>query len=100
MAAGGRRGHPRQDRHRRRLGAEEGAAIYNIYMPPNDIPGDAAKAGPWTEHVRRLFPNEAEHIIAWMAHRIQRPGIKPNFGVLLIGAPGIGKDIAMNGFDI
>jgi hypothetical protein len=71
---------------------KKGAATYNLYMPPNDIPGDAAKAGPWIEHVHRLFPNEAEHIIGWKAHRIQRPGIKPNFGILLIGPPGIGKD--------
>jgi hypothetical protein len=69
-----------------------GAAIYNIYTPPNEIWGDAAKAGPWIEHVRRLFPDAAEHILGWMAHRIQRPGIKPNFGILLIGSPKIGKD--------
>jgi hypothetical protein len=71
---------------------KKGAAIYNLYMPPNDIPGDAAKAGPWIEHVHRLFPDAAEHFIGWMAHRIQRPGIKPNFGILLIGPPKIGKD--------
>jgi hypothetical protein len=69
-----------------------GATNYNLYLPPNDIPGDATKAGRWIEHVRRLFPDEADHIIAWKAHRIQRPGIKPNFGILLIGPPGIGKD--------
>jgi hypothetical protein len=69
-----------------------GAAIYNLYLPANDIAGDAAKAGPWIEHVRKLFPKEAEHILGWMAHRIQRPGIKPNFGILLIGPPKIGKD--------
>jgi hypothetical protein len=71
---------------------KKGAATYNLYMPPNDIPGDATKAGPWIEHVRRLFPDAAEHILGWMAHRIQRPGIKPNFGILLIGPPKIGKD--------
>jgi Family of unknown function (DUF5906) len=67
-------------------------AIYNLYMPPNDISGEAAKAGPWIEHVRKLFPDEAEHIFGWCSHRIQRPGIKPNFGILLIGPPKIGKD--------
>jgi hypothetical protein len=71
---------------------KKGAATYNLYMPPNDIPGDAAKARPWIEHVHALFPNETEHILGWKAHRIQRPGIKPNFGVLMIGPPGIGKD--------
>jgi hypothetical protein len=69
-----------------------GATIYNVYVPPHDLPGDAAQAGRWTEHVRKLFPDEAEHLLGWMAHRIQHPGIKPNFGLLLIGPPGIGKD--------
>jgi hypothetical protein len=74
---------------------KKGAAIYNVYMPPNEIPGDAARARPWIEHVNRLFPNEAKHILGWMAHRIQRPGIKPNFGILMIGPPGIGKDTVL-----
>jgi Family of unknown function (DUF5906) len=71
---------------------KSGATNYNLYLPPNDIPGDAAKAGMWIGHIRTLFPDEADHIIGWKAHRIQRPGIKPNFGILLIGPPGIGKD--------
>jgi hypothetical protein len=69
-----------------------GTAIYNMYRPPNNIVGDATQAGRWIEHVHKLFPDETEQILGWMAHRIQRPGTKPNFGLLLIGPPGIGKD--------
>jgi hypothetical protein len=69
-----------------------GVALYNTYRAPEVVPGDASQAERWLEHVRKLFPDEAEDLISWMAHRIQFPGIKPNFGLLLIGPPGIGKD--------
>jgi hypothetical protein len=69
-----------------------GTALYNTYRAPEAIPGDAAQAERWVAHVRKLFPDEAEDLISWMAHRIVHPGIKPNFGLLLIGPPGIGKD--------
>ena len=44
------------------------------------------------EHVRWIYPNEAQHIIKWLAHRVQRPGDKINHALVLGGEQGIGKD--------
>ena len=69
-----------------------GACVFNLYRPPVPLTGDPAKAIPWIEHVHCLYPDDAVHIILWMAHRVQRPGEKINHAVILGGAQGIGKD--------
>ena len=38
------------------------------------------------------LPDEAEHIIDWLAHRVQRPHEKINHALVLGGEQGIGKD--------
>lgn len=70
-----------------------GMNTYNLYQAPH-LPegGDAAKATRWVEHVHRLYPGRAAHIIQWLAHRVQRPGEKLNHALVLGGAQGIGKD--------
>ena len=65
---------------------------FNHYRPPRIVPGDATEAGPWLEHMRKIYPDDAAHIIAWLAHRVQRPGEKINHALVLGGAQGIGKD--------
>src|SRR5262249_26513815 len=65
---------------------------FNHYRPPRIVPGDATKAGPWLEHVHRIYPDDANHIIVWLAHRVQRPGEKINHALVLGGLQGIGKD--------
>ncbi len=70
----------------------KGMVVFNFYRPPRTPSGDAAKAGRWIEHVRRIYPDEADHIIAWLAHRVQRPQEKINHALVLGGASGIGKD--------
>jgi hypothetical protein len=73
-----------------------GARTYNTYLPPTIRLGDSAQAMRWLEHWYTLFPRDiAEHCIAWLAQRRQYPGIKPNHGLVLIGDPGIGKDMAL-----
>ena len=70
-----------------------GATTLNYYRPPPKIElGDAAQATRWVEHWRALYPDDAEHFIAWLACRVQRPGIKINHALVLGGAPKIGKD--------
>jgi hypothetical protein len=69
-----------------------GCSCFNLYRPPLPIQGDAAKAGPWVAHVRRVYPDEAAHIMEWLAHRVQRPHQKINHAVVLGGLQGIGKD--------
>lgn len=70
----------------------EGVRTFNLYRPPLELDGDPAKAGPWLEHGRKLYPAEMDHLILWAAHRVQRPGEKINHAILLGGAQGIGKD--------
>jgi hypothetical protein len=69
-----------------------GVTVFNLYRPPRIVPGDASKAGPWLDHVRKIYSDDANHIIAWLAHRVQRPHEKINHALVLGGAQGIGKD--------
>jgi hypothetical protein len=70
-----------------------GATTYNFYRPPPDIQlGDPTQATRWIEHWRAIYPSDTDHIIAWLAHRVQHPGIKINHALVLGGEPKIGKD--------
>ena len=69
-----------------------GARCVNLYLPPALRPGDPEQAGPWLDHVRLIYPDDADHIIRYLAHRVQRPHEKINHALYLGGAPGIGKD--------
>ena len=69
-----------------------GVAVFNLYRPPRIKSGDGSKAGPWIEHAHRIYPADADHIIAWLAQRVQRPQDKINHALVLGGAQGIGKD--------
>ena len=68
------------------------AAVYNLYRPTNIELGNADNAQPWIDHVFKIYPDEAEHIIKWFAYRCQHPEVKINHALVLGGAPGIGKD--------
>jgi len=70
-----------------------GAACLNLYRPPTIKLGDPAKAQPWIDHAYKVYPNDADHIITWCAHRAQRPGEKVNHAIVLgSNDQGIGKD--------
>lgn len=69
-----------------------GCRTFNLYRPPLPISGNALLALRWVAHVKRVYPNEAEHIIQWLAHRVRRPHEKINHALVLGGAQGIGKD--------
>jgi Family of unknown function (DUF5906) len=68
-------------------------SCYNLYRPSNIELGNADEAGPWSDLVHKVFPNDAEHIIKWFAQRVQHPEVKINHG-LVLGSQfhGIGKD--------
>ena len=70
----------------------EGCAVFNHYKPPNLKHGDSRQAGPWVEHVQKVFGSDANHIIDWLAHRVQRPAEKINHALVFGGGQGIGKD--------
>ena len=70
----------------------KGVTSFNLYMPPTQKHGDAAKAGKWIDHVHMVFGDDAEHIIQWLAHRVQRPWEKINHALVIGGHQGSGKD--------
>jgi hypothetical protein len=69
-----------------------GRRVFNMFRPALPIVGDPTQAGRWLDHLKRLFPEEWEHILKWLAHRVQRPGVKINHALVLGGKMGIGKD--------
>ena len=69
-----------------------GTRTFNTYRPPDVRQGNSANADRWIELVQRVYPDDADHIITYCAHRIQHPAVKVNHGIILSGSPGIGKD--------
>jgi Family of unknown function (DUF5906) len=68
-----------------------GCRVFNLYRPPSieRIPGDVS---PWLDLIRKVYPSDADHIVMWLAQRVQRPFEKINHALILGGKPGIGKD--------
>ena len=74
-----------------------GATFANIYVPYNPVrPADSSVALA-EELLARLFKNQEEHrlVLQWMAHLIQRPAERPQFGLLITGEGGEGKSLVM-----
>jgi hypothetical protein len=71
---------------------KQGATTLNTFRAPDPKLGDPTQATRWVEHWHKLYPDEAKHIIAWFACRVQHPEIMINHALLLGGAPKIGKD--------
>jgi hypothetical protein len=65
---------------------------FNLYRPPQIELGNSRDAQRWLDHVHRIYGDAAEHIINWLAHRVQRPQDKINHALVLGGNQGIGKD--------
>ena len=65
-----------------------GCTTFNLYRPPCLQLGNPDLAGPWLDHIRAIYPEDAEHIVAWLAHRVQRPGGKINHALVLGGLQG------------
>ena len=74
-----------------------GRRIYNQYKAPPELNGFADMAGPWVEHVKKLWPDPVEHefFFNFCAHMVQRPHEKCNAAIVLSGTQGIGKDAAL-----
>ncbi len=74
--------------------AKKGSNTFNTFKPPPVLAdGDATQATLWVEHVNKLFPETADHIIKWLAHRVRFLDVKINHS-LIMGSDkqGIGKD--------
>lgn len=66
--------------------SQPGSKVFNLYRPPAIISGESR------DHLRVLYPEEANHIERWLAQRVQRPDIKLNHALVMGGGQGIGKD--------
>jgi hypothetical protein len=66
--------------------------VFNLYRPPTIVPGNAAEADRWLDHIHKVYPDDAAHIVRYLAHRVQRPHEKINHALVLGGLQGIGKD--------
>jgi hypothetical protein len=68
------------------------ATCLNLYRPPRLALGDASKAKPWIDLVKKVYSEDHEHLFRYFAQRVQHPEIKINHALMLGGPPGIGKD--------
>jgi hypothetical protein len=70
------------------------ARSFNLYRPPpaQEPLRAGMDASWWVKHVEYVFPDEADHVIKWLAHRVQRPHEKVNHALVLGGTQGVGKD--------
>lgn len=73
-----------------------GCRTFNLYRPPSPIVGDSGEIGPWLEHLTRLCGADADHVLMWMAQRVQQPQVKINHALVLGGDQGIGKDTLLD----
>ena len=73
-------------------GWEHVGGLLRRYRPPTIIQGNPHEAQQWIEHIHRVYGEDAQHIMRWLAHRVQRPQEKLNHALVLGGAQGIGKD--------
>lgn len=74
-----------------------GRRSFNRYRPPPTPAPYEGGAEPWIEHVKKLWPAEAEHefFFDYCAHMLQHPEEKCNTAIVLSGTQGIGKDAAL-----
>jgi hypothetical protein len=72
----------------------KGVTCFNLYRPPVVVPGDAALATPWIEHIQKIYDGDgdADHIIKYFAFKVQHPEVKINHALMLGGGQGVGKD--------
>lgn len=71
---------------------KQGMNTYNRYRRPRLTLGAVRDPQPWLDHVKLLYPEDWQHIVHWLAYRVQRPDIKILHALVLGGAPRIGKD--------
>ncbi|MFC1688267.1 primase-helicase family protein [Pseudomonadota bacterium] len=69
-----------------------GVTCFNLYRPPTLKHGDPDQAGLWIDHIARVYPDDVDHIMKWLAQRVQHPQVKLNHALVLGGKHGIGKD--------
>ena len=72
----------------------ENGLVYGNRWVDGRPTGKAGDITPWLELFERVVPDDTErkHMMDVMAFKVQHPSKKINHALLIIGAPGIGKD--------
>jgi hypothetical protein len=60
-----------------------GAAVFNLYHPPQakpkpEKPITDADVAMWLDHIKKIYPTDAAHIVKYFAYKVQHPGDKIN----------------------
>jgi hypothetical protein len=64
-----------------------GCTVFNLYRPPALVP-KRGEVSPWVEHGTKVYGEDFEHVVRWLAHRVQRPHEKINHALVLGGGQG------------
>lgn len=79
----------------------DGGEVYgNRWLDARRRPTRAGAPSLWLAHLSALLPDDAERnaLLDVLAFKVQRPDVKVNYGVLLSGYAGCGKDSALAPF--
>ena len=68
---------------------------YNRYTPTNAV-ATREEVSLWMNHVKLLYPEDADHLLSWFAFKMQNAGKKINHAIVLGGGQGIGKDLLLS----
>jgi hypothetical protein len=72
--------------------SKHGAHTFNRYRAPRIIIGAHPSVKRWLDHVIMLYPDDWQHIVRWLAHRVQHADQKIMHALVLGGPTRIGKD--------
>lgn len=81
---------------------DDGDVLINSYKPPSLKLPDAgtvkdADVKAFLDHMDLIFsdPIAKDVMLDWMAHNLQKPGVKINWCPVILGGQGVGKDLML-----
>jgi hypothetical protein len=69
---------------------DDGFSAINLHIPYRM--GNMGDPTPMVDHIEYLYPEEANVIFDWMAITLQKPWVKVNFALYIVGKEGTGKN--------
>jgi Bifunctional DNA primase/polymerase, N-terminal len=70
----------------------QGMHTFNRYRKPRLKTGGYPEPTLWLDHVKLIYPDDWQHIVHWLAWRVQHPETKVLHCLVMGGATRIGKD--------
>jgi Bifunctional DNA primase/polymerase, N-terminal len=74
---------------------KKGMHSFNRYRPARLSINTPCDAKPWLDHLKLIYPDDWQHILCWLASRVQRPEQKIMHALVFGGASRIGKDMLL-----